>query len=146
MMKRQWLGVVLGAAMMVAPSAARAQQADGGVREVEVVVDQDYQPSRIEVTQGERLRLRFLRRSYGGCTREVVFPTLNLRRELPTNQPVVIELPALPLGDTPFQCGMNMVRGVVVVRAPVAAPPPPPPPAPTPPPSPTPRPAPRRPR
>lgn len=145
MKKRQWLGAVLGAAMMVAPSMARAQQADGGGREVEVVVDQDYQPSRIEVTQGERLRLRFLRRGYGGCTREVVFPTLNLRRELPTNQPVVIELPALPLGETPFQCGMNMVRGVVVVRAPVAAPPPPapaPPPAPPPPP----RPAPRRPR
>lgn len=139
----QWQGVVLGAAMMAAPSAARAQQADAGVREVEVVVDQDYQPSRIEVTQGERLRLRFLRRSYGGCTREVVFPTLNLRRELPPNQPVVLELPALPLGETPFQCGMNMVRGVVVVRAPVAAPPPPPP-APTP--TPTPRPAPRRPR
>lgn len=143
MKKRQWLGAVLGAAMMVAPSLARAQQADGGVREVEVVVDQDYQPSRIEVTQGERLRLRFLRRSYGGCTREVVFPTLNLRRELPTNQPVVIELPALPLGETPFQCGMNMVRGMVVVRAPVAAPPPP---APAPAPAPPTRPSPRRPR
>ncbi len=126
----KWQGLVLGAAMLVAPSMARAQ--DAGVREVEVVVDQGYQPSRIEVAQGEAVRLRFIRRDYGGCTREVVFPTLNLRRELPTNQPVVIELPALPLGETPFQCGMNMVRGVVVVRAPVAAPTPPPSPTPAP--------------
>ena len=125
-----WLGLMLGAAMLVAPSVALAQ--DAGVREVEVVVDQGYQPSRIEVTQGVPVRLRFIRRDYGGCTREVVFPTLNLRRELPTNQPVVIELPALPLGETPFQCGMNMVRGVVVVRAPVAAPTPPPSPTPAP--------------
>lgn len=127
--------MVLVAALAAAPSAARAQ--DAGAREVEVVVDQRYQPARIEAAPGERLRLRFIRRDYGGCTREVVFPTLDLRRALPTGQPVVIELPALPVGETPFQCGMNMVRGVVVVRAPVAAPPP----APV-----TPRPSPRRPR
>jgi plastocyanin domain-containing protein len=113
------------AALLLAPATAAAQ--DAGVREVEVVVDQAYQPSRIEVAPGERVRLRFVRRGYGGCTREVVFPTLGLRRELPTGQPVVVELPALPAGETPFQCGMNMVRGVVVVRAP--APPRPPAPA-----------------
>jgi plastocyanin domain-containing protein len=145
MTKMNWQGLVLGAAMLVAPSVARAQTAsDAGVREIEVVVDQGYQPSRIEVAQGEPVRLRFIRRDYGGCTREVVFPTLNLRRELPPNQPVVIELPALPPGETPFQCGMNMVRGVVVVRAPVAAPAPPP--TPARPPTPAPRAPHRRPR
>lgn len=130
--------MVLGVALAVAPSVAWAQNpADAGGREIEVVVDPDYQPSRIEVTAGERVRLRFIRRSGGACTREVVFPTLNLRRELPTGQPVVIELPVLPVGETPFQCGMNMVRGVVVVSAPVVAPAPavaPAPPAPPPPP------------
>ena len=116
---------MLGAALTVAPAVGHAQTpTDAGGREVEVVVDQDYQPARIEVAPGERVRLRFLRRSQGGCTREVVFPTLGLRRELPTGQPVVIELPALPLGEVPFQCGMNMIHGVVVVRAPVVAPPP----------------------
>ncbi|MDO9019018.1 MAG: cupredoxin domain-containing protein [Myxococcales bacterium] len=135
----RWM--VLGAALAAVPSAALAQ--DAGAREVEVVVDQGYQPARIEAAPGERLRLRFIRRDYGGCTREVVFPTLSLRRELPTGQPVLIDLPALPPGETPFQCGMNMVRGVVVVRAPAPAPAP----APTPAPAPAaPRPSPRRPR
>ena len=107
--------MVLCVALAVAPSAAWAQ--DGGAREVEVVVDQGYQPARIEAAPGERLRLRFLRRDYGGCTREVVFPTLGLRRELPTGRPVTVDLPALPAGETPFECGMGMVRGAVVVRA-----------------------------
>jgi len=129
------LAALAGAAAM-APAVAGAQTADA-VREVEVVVDNGYQPSRIEVRPGERVRLRFIRRDYGGCTREVVFPTLNLRRDLPTDQPVVIDLPALPVGETTFQCGMNMLRGSIVV----AAPPPPP----TPPPTPT-APARRRPR
>ncbi|MDB4931756.1 MAG: hypothetical protein JWM10_4240, partial [Myxococcaceae bacterium] len=112
---REW---IVGATLLLAPTSALAQ--DAGVREVEVVVEQAYAPSRIEAAPGERLRLRFVRRGYGGCTREVVFPTLGLRRELPTGEPVVVDLPPLPVGETPFQCSMNMVRGVVVVRAPPA--------------------------
>jgi plastocyanin domain-containing protein len=46
-----------------------------------------------------------------------VFPKLNLRRELLTDKPVVIELPALGPGEYEFKCGMNMVRGKLVVVA-----------------------------
>ncbi len=121
----------LAVAPVVAPTVAGAQTPEAAaVREVEVVVDNGYQPSRIEVRPGERVRLRFVRRDYGGCSREVVFPTLNLRRELPTDQPVVIDLPALPVGETAFQCGMNMLRGSIVVAAPQPPTPPPAPPAP----------------
>lgn len=124
------VAAALALAPALVPAVARAQTAEAAVREVEVVVDNGYQPSRIEVRPGERVRLRFVRRDYGGCTREVVFPSLNLRRELPTDQPVVVDLPALPLGETPFQCGMNMLRGSIVVAAPAspAAPAPPAPP------------------
>ena len=58
--------------------------------------DGGYRPARVEVAAGECVRLRFVRRDYGGCTREVVFPTLGLRRELPTGRPVTVALPALP--------------------------------------------------
>lgn len=101
----------------LAPSRpAAAQAAPAPVREIEIVVQGGYQPSRVVVTEGERVRLRFVRREYTGCTREVVFPSLNLRRELPPNQPVVIELPPLPAGEVPFQCGMHMIHGVLVVQ------------------------------
>lgn len=117
------LSAAMGLAPWIAPSAARAQApAEAPVREVEVVVDGGYQPARIEVAPGERVRLRFVRRDYGGCTREVVFPSLGLRRELPTGQSVIVEVPARTTGETAFECGMGMVRGVVVVRAPQGAP------------------------
>lgn len=59
------------------------------------------------------------RREYTGCAREVVFPSLGIRRELPPNRPVVIELPAtLAPGEYEFKCGMNMIRGTLVVVAP----------------------------
>lgn len=86
------------------------------VREIEVVVDGGYKPSRIVVTEGERVRLKLVRKDYSPCAREIVFGSLGIKRELPTGVPVVIELPALSPGEVEFTCGMKMLRGVIVVE------------------------------
>jgi Cu+-exporting ATPase len=65
----------------------------------------------------EHVRLRLVRKDYGPCTREVIFPKLNLKRALPTGQPVTIDLPALAPGEYEFKCGMNMIKGVLIVTA-----------------------------
>ncbi|MCY1057668.1 cupredoxin domain-containing protein [Nannocystis sp. SCPEA4] len=96
--------------------AAKVERAPA-VREIEVVVDGSYRPDRITVTEGERVRLKFVRRDRSPCTREVVFAALGIRRELPTDQPVTIELPVLSVGTYEFHCGMNMTRGVLEVVA-----------------------------
>lgn len=85
------------------------------VREIEIVVQGSYKPARIEIHEGERVRLKFVRKEYNSCTREVVFPKLNIKRELPPNQPVVIDLPALAPGEYEFKCGMNMIKGKITV-------------------------------
>ncbi|MFZ6179028.1 cupredoxin domain-containing protein [Nannocystis pusilla] len=87
------------------------------VREIQVIVDGGYRPGRITVAEGERVRLKFVRREQSPCTREVVFAALDIRRELPTDQPVIIELPALTPGEYEFKCGMNMIKGVLEVVA-----------------------------
>ena len=87
------------------------------VREIEVIVDGGYRPARITVAEGERVRLKFVRREQSPCTREIVFAALDIRRELPTDQPVLIELPALTAGEYEFKCGMNMIKGVLEVVA-----------------------------
>lgn len=87
------------------------------VREIEIVVQDGYQPARVVVTEGEHVKLRFLRKEYTGCTLEVVFPTLGIRRELPTNVPVEIDLGTLPAGEVPFHCGMEMIHGVIAVQS-----------------------------
>ncbi|AUX28689.1 MULTISPECIES: cupredoxin domain-containing protein [Sorangium] len=114
----------LFAASLFAPSllvsSAAAEEAPTPspqtVREIEIAVDGGYKPSRIVVTEGERVRLKLVRRDYSPCSREVVFASLGIRRELPTNVPVVIDLPALSPGEIEFKCGMNMLRGVIVVE------------------------------
>lgn len=91
--------------------------AEPAVREIAVQVQGGYKPDRIEVTAGERVRLVFTRTEYTGCTREVVFPELGIRKELPTNQAVRIDLPVLAPGTYKFHCGMNMIHGTLVVTA-----------------------------
>ena len=98
----------------VAPAASYGQEAPS-VREIEVIVDGGYKPAHIDVRKGERVRLRFVRKEHGPCTKEVLFPKLGIRRELPTDQPVVIELPALEPGEYEFKCGMNMIKGTIAV-------------------------------
>ena len=61
------------------------------------------------------MRLTFLRREAGGCSREVVIPAFGIRRELPQGVPVTIALPPLAEGELAFTCGMNMMRGALVV-------------------------------
>lgn len=112
------LSLTLTGVVAVAPAQAEAAVEQAAtVREIEVVVDGGYKPGRITVTEGERVRLKFVRREHSPCTREVVFSALGIRRELPTDQPVVIELPALAAGEYEFKCGMNMIKGVIQVLA-----------------------------
>ena len=106
-----WLALAQGLLFGVTLTAA-AEPA----REIEVVVDHGYAPEEIEVRAGEHVRLRFVRHDHSGCTREVVFPSLGLRRDLPPGQPVVIDLGRVPAGVIEFHCGMKMVHGRVVAR------------------------------
>jgi plastocyanin domain-containing protein len=114
------LTFTLSAPALLAPPA-RAEEppppASPSIREIEIVVDGGYKPGRVGIQEGERVRLKFIRKDYSPCTREVVFASLGIRRELPTDVPVVIEIPAQSPGEIPFACGMNMVRGVLVVEA-----------------------------
>jgi plastocyanin domain-containing protein len=97
------------------PANARAAEPAPQIREIEIVVDGAYKPDRVTVRKGERVRLKFVRHDYGACTREVVLPALKVKRELPPHKPVVVDLPALEPGEYEFRCGMNMVRGTIVV-------------------------------
>ncbi len=109
------LSLALTSVPTLGPRHATAQAET--VRTVDIVVDGGYRPNRITAHAGERIRLRFVRHDYTPCTRDVVFPTLGIRRTLPTDEPVVIELPALEAGEYAFHCGMNMIHGALVVVA-----------------------------
>ena len=72
-------------------------------------------PARITVTEGQTVRLAFRREDAQSCANSIVFPELGIRRALPVNQTVLIEIPASAPGELHFACGMNMYRGALLI-------------------------------
>jgi RND family efflux transporter MFP subunit len=99
-----------------APPAA-APVAAAGAQEVKVLVtEKGYEPAKRSVRAGSAVRMTFVRTTDKTCGTEVVFPSLKIRRALPLNEPVVIEFTPKTSGEIGFVCGMNMLRGTVVVQ------------------------------
>ena len=87
-------------------------------RRVAVTVDASgYEPSAIEARAGEPLTLAFTRTTDEGCGQQLVFPERDLRRDLPLNQEVEVELTPRENETIAFTCGMGMYRGSVVASA-----------------------------
>ncbi|HJR60446.1 MAG TPA: efflux RND transporter periplasmic adaptor subunit [Vicinamibacterales bacterium] len=81
-----------------------------------MVTEQGFEPSKVALRAGTPARLTFLRTTDKTCGTEVVFPSLNIKRALPLNQSVQIEYTPATTGEIAFACGMNMLKGVVVVE------------------------------
>lgn len=80
------------------------------------VTPQGYEPASMTVQAGRPIKLRFLRTSENVCGTEVMFPSLDLKRALPLNQPVDIELTPSKSGEVAFVCDMNMLKGTIIVQ------------------------------
>jgi len=91
----------------------------GGPRHIEVTVsNQGFTPPRIVGRPGEDVTLSFrYEKSAGECGREVVMPSQNIKKMLTEDKPTEIAL-HLPQekGEVTFTCGMNMLRGAIVVE------------------------------
>ena len=92
-------------------------QADPVVKKVEIEVTKDgFSPSSVNVEAGAPVDLVFVRRTDETCAKEVVLPPMNVRTPLPLNERVSIRLPPQKAGTLAFTCGMNMLKGTIVVR------------------------------
>src|SRR5687768_3095527 len=109
-------GLALAAGLLVPSTEVRADTAQHTSVEIEIVVQGGYRPNRVEVVEGQHVQLKFVRKESSGCSREVLFPALGIRRELPQGEPVVIHLPKLGAGEYEFTCGMHMLEGKLIVR------------------------------
>ena len=98
-------------------AATAARESKTGMQEVEVVVRGGYTPDRIEVRLGRPVRLIFLRQESNPCTAQVILGDFGISRTLPEGEKVSVDFTPKTVGEFTFHCGMNMVRGTLVVRA-----------------------------
>lgn len=118
--ERERLGLRAGAGARTAsvkiPSVtAPAPGADVQLTKI-VVTESGFEPSEVTVRAGTPVRLIFVRTTDKTCATEVAFPSLNIKRALPLNEPVQIDVPDAKAGNVEFSCGMNMLKGTVVIQ------------------------------
>ena len=89
---------------------------DGGVQEVRVVVKGGYTPDTIVVRAGTPVRLQFYRDEAADCSERVVFEDFAIDTALPAFQTTPVEFTPERAGEFPFRCGMNMLKGLLVVE------------------------------
>ena len=75
-----------------------------------------FDPEVIEAKAGQPLKLAFFRPNEANCGREVVFPDLGIRKELPPGQTTVVDITPSKSGPLGFECGMKMLKGQLIVR------------------------------
>jgi membrane fusion protein, heavy metal efflux system len=121
--ERERLGLRPAAAATAATGISTgAQPASSGsdtakIQSAKIVVnEQGFEPAKVSLRAGTPARLTFIRTTDKTCGTEVVFPSLNIKRAMPLNEPVDIEFTPAKSGEIAFACGMNMFRGAVVVQ------------------------------
>ncbi|MES2462697.1 MAG: cupredoxin domain-containing protein [Armatimonadota bacterium] len=93
----------------------RAKVRETGVQEVDVTVKGGYAPDTIVVKQGQPVRLNFFRDETSACSEQVVFGDFGVVRDLPAFKTTAVEFTPSKAGEFVFTCGMNMLRGKLVV-------------------------------
>lgn len=118
--KAMRLCLALGVLLVVAsPAPATASGDESAPRTLEVTVtDEGYQPARFELVAGEPVRLAFRNEADMACAATVHSEDLGIpRTQLPKGETTVIELKPQRAGEFTFACGMDMMKGAVVVSA-----------------------------
>ncbi len=99
-------------------AVAATVAAGGGVQEVRVLVKGGYTPDTIVVQAGKPVRLQFYRDETADCSERVVFERFKIDQMLPAFQTTAVEFTPNEPGEYPFRCGMNMLKGLLVVEPP----------------------------
>ncbi len=121
------LFVLVGGIMLVALvvwffffSEGRSEAASveaSGVQRARITVKGGYTPDTVVVKKGVPVEIEFYRDETSSCTEDVVFGDFNVSRKLPAFKTTIVRLMPEHEGTFTFNCGMNMVRGKLVVES-----------------------------
>ena len=82
---------------------------------IDILVDGGYQPEVISIPKGKTTKLNFLRKDSSSCLEEVILADFKIRKYLPLNQKVTVEITPQKQGEFDMSCGMNMFHGKIKV-------------------------------
>jgi len=106
---------VLWLRYMTRQKGVQAKKTDG-VQQFDIEVKGVYAPNVIRAKLGTPIRINFTRKENTDCSRFVAFPDFQVRRELPENVTVTIEVLPDRRGEFLFTCDMSMYQGKLIIE------------------------------
>lgn len=83
---------------------------------VNIKVSGGYSPEVIEIPLRQTTTLNFIRTDPTECLGEIVIGDFKIKRELPLNQIVSVEIKPQKAGEYVYSCGMNMYHGKIIAK------------------------------
>jgi plastocyanin domain-containing protein len=83
-------------------------------RVVQITADgEGFKPSSVTIPKDTATKLVFTRTTDDTCATEVVFPDLDVKKDLPKGTPVTVDVPTDQARTLTFQCGMGKSSVVI---------------------------------
>jgi len=84
---------------------------------VRISVSKDgFSPAQIRAEKGYEVTLVFTQSDTEGCSEDVVFTSLNIRKKLVLNKEVTIAITPKEAGEIVFECSVGKLKGSIAVR------------------------------
>ena len=83
---------------------------------IDIIVEGGYSPNTVLLPKGKTTKLNFIRKDSNSCLEEIVLGDFKIRKYLPLNQKVTIEVTPQKTGEFKYSCGMNMFHGKIIVK------------------------------
>lgn len=83
---------------------------------VNITVDGGYTPNVISIPKDKTTKITLLRKDSSSCLEEFILSDFKIKKYLPVNKKVEIEIKPTKTGEFPFHCGMNMFHGKILVK------------------------------
>jgi plastocyanin domain-containing protein len=80
------------------------------------VTEKGFEPNQIDARPGTKVTLNVTRETDSTCATAIQIPSKKIRKDLPLNKAVQIDIGKLEKGEIRFACGMGMVGGQIVVH------------------------------
>jgi len=94
---------------------AQAAEQDGAQTATVEVTGKGFEPASLKLKAGAPAKVTFVRKTDETCAKEVVIKDYGIERKLPLNEPVTVEFTPRK-GEFTFACGMNMMKGKLIVE------------------------------
>ncbi len=80
------------------------------------VTENGFEPSQIKAKAGAHVVMKVTRTTDNTCATAIQFKEKKIKKDLPLNKEISVDLGTLKKGDITFACGMDMLSGHIVAE------------------------------